>query len=441
MSRELFGTDGIRGLAGTYPLNQQGAKQIGKAVAAHFAKPGELVVVGRDPRESSPMLSKAVIQGLMAMDVRVEDLGIIPTPGLAYLTRHRRAKAGVMITASHNPYTDNGIKVFSGDGDKLPDGVEESLNSLINSKIASRGAGSSATVESAITDYQVFLAASAGGGSFKGLGIAIDSANGATSGLAEKVFHRLGAAVVPLFDKPNGTNINVSCGATDTAALQAAVKARKLGAGIAFDGDGDRLMLVDELGRQLSGDHILYILAVSGHQKGVVATLMSNMGLETALKQHNIVLHRTSVGDRYVLEGLAKTGLSLGGEQSGHIILSDYSGTGDGLLVAIRTLLQVQASGKSLAQWYDEMPLLPQALVNIALPDKSLLERSEFTALIAECSDEFGASGRLNIRPSGTEPKLRIMVESSDAAERAQSIADRVSALFESLETQVADVQ
>lgn len=436
MSRKLFGTDGIRGKAGEYPLDAAGAQQVGKAIAAYFTKPGELIVVGSDPRESSPALTQAVINGLLTMGVQVENVGVIPTPGLAYLTKQRGAAVGVMITASHNPYTDNGIKVFAAGGSKLTDAIEISLNNLIDSEITDRSPGQVAASETAVRAYETFLINCAEGTPLEGFSIALDSANGATSGIALRVFEKLGAQVVPLFDHPNGTNINVACGATDTTTVQQVVREQNLTAGAAFDGDGDRVMLVDEKGRLLSGDHLLYILAVTGHHTGVVTTLMSNMGLETALQDHGISLLRTAVGDRYVLEGLAQTGFSLGGEQSGHIILSQYAGTGDGLLAAILVCKQVQASGKTLAQWYDELPLLPQALVNVPLEDKKLLEDPKVSAFIEAQAARLGNNGRLNIRPSGTEPKLRIMVEATDASELAEDIADQLTGIINSLEKQ-----
>lgn len=394
--------------------------------------PGETILVGWDTRESSEMLVEAVVDGLVAMGVDVRKLGVIPTPGLAYLTKQRKTRAGIIITASHNPYTDNGIKVFTTDGRKLPDDVQAGLNELISKdRIADRGPGSVSDDGGAIKDYEDFLVAGAGNTSFKDLAIAVDSANGATSGIAGRVFNRLGAKTTAMFDKPDGRNINVGCGATDTRALQAAVKEHGLKAGVALDGDGDRLILVDEKGRELTGDHILYILAVAGKQKGVIATVMSNNGLEAALKEHGIGLKRTGVGDRSVLEGLDETGFRLGGEQSGHIIISEYSTTGDGILAAVRTLALVLDSGKSLGAWYDELKLVPQALVNIPLSDKSLLTRPDIKSYIDGQVAELGSNGRLNIRPSGTEPKARIMVEAADAAERAKAIAERLTKLTE----------
>jgi phosphoglucosamine mutase len=429
MNSQLFGTDGIRGPAGTYPLDHEGMLQIGKAVGAYFTKPGGKVLVGWDPRESSESLVNAAVEGLVAMGADVRKVGVIPTPGLAYLTKHENAKAGVMITASHNPYTDNGVKVFTPDGRKLPDKAQAGLNELIDGAIETRGQGRVSDDPEEIKIYEDFLVGSAKDTRFEGLSVAVDSANGATSGIAERVFDRLGAHVSPMFDKPDGRNINVNCGATDTAALQEAVRSRSLDAGVALDGDGDRLVMVDNQGRQLTGDHIMYILAVTGGHKGVAATIMSNQGLETALTGQGIDVRRTPVGDRAVLADLEKTGYELGGEQSGHIIMRRYNGTGDGLLAAILTLKEVKNSAKTLAAWRDELKLLPQALVSIPFPDKSALEREEIKRFIASQSQELSGKGRLNVRTSGTEPKVRIMVEAPDAEVRAREIANKLKEL------------
>jgi phosphoglucosamine mutase len=430
MSREIFGTDGIRGPAGKYPLDDKGARQIGKAIGAYFAKPGETIFIGRDPRESSLGLETAVAAGLTSMGVNVRLLGVVPTPGLAYLTKNSEAIAGVMITASHNLYTDNGIKVFSGDGGKLPDNVEAELNKLIDGEIPDRGSGQASDASTMVGDYEKFLVSTIGEARFDGLRIAVDTANGATSGIAGRVFQKLGADTVSLFDQPDGKNINLNCGATDTKAVQEAVKSQGLDAGVAFDGDGDRVILIDGQGRALSGDHILYILALSRKDRGMVATVMSNLGLETALKKQGITLTRTAVGDRYVLEGLEQTGFTLGGEQSGHIIVLDYATTGDGLLAAIQTLQQVRASGRSLAEWRDDLELLPQALVNVPLDDKSLIDSPEVQAFITEQTTRLGDTGRLLIRPSGTGPLARVMVEAPDAQAVAEDIAAELKKLL-----------
>lgn len=430
MSRKLFGTDGIRGQAGEYPLDVKGAIRIGKAIGAHFTKPGELVLVGYDPRESSPALAKNVIAGLSAKGVTSVLVGTIPTPGLAYLTKHSDARAGVMITASHNPYTDNGVKVFTAQGGKLSDDVEAKLNELIENPIDESGSGSTEDGSFLVQQYEDFLVSTAADVRLDGMSVAVDTANGATSGIAERVFDRLGARVDSLFDKPNGRNINEKCGATDTGVLQQVVKDQNLTAGIALDGDGDRLIMVDEKGHQLDGDYLLYILAMTGGHKAVIATSMSNMGLESSLHKNGITMHRTDVGDRYVLEGLEQTGAQLGGEKSGHIILPAHSTTGDGILAAVQVLKSVRESGKKLTEWFDELILLPQELVNIPLSDKTKLEQVEVKAYIAAQAKELAGQGRVSVRPSGTEPKVRVMVESADAGSRARLIADGLSKYF-----------
>lgn len=431
MSRELFGTDGVRGLYGQYPVDPVGAEKIGRAVGTRFAQAGQRIVVGRDPRESSSELAAALAKGLAAVGANVDLAGVLPTPGLAYLTKTGGDfAAGVMITASHNPREYNGFKVFDGNGDKLPDGSEAELNALIEQAIPDRGAAGLVTDDDGLVKrYEDFLVGSADGLNLDGLKLAVDSANGAASGLAGRVFKRLGAQVTPLFDSPDGRNINDGCGATNTAALRAAVIDGQLALGIALDGDADRLMMVDDQGREVNGDHLLYLLAVAGQLNGVVATVMSNLGFEQSLQQHGIKLERVKVGDRYVLEGLAKTGYRLGGEQSGHIIFPELLKTGDGLLTAVQTVKALDASRKSLAQWRDEVKLLPQALVNIPLADKQNLERSEAKAFIKQQEEQLAGQGRLLIRPSGTEPLARVMVEAPDAETVANNIAKELKEL------------
>lgn len=431
MSRELFGTDGVRGLYGQYPVNAAGAERIGRAVGTRFAKPGQRVVVGRDPRESSDELAKSLATGLSAVGVNVTLAGVLPTPGLAYLTKHGGDfAAGVMVTASHNPREYNGFKVFDGDGDKLPDGSEAELNGLIEQTIADNGRTGKVSEDSALARrYEDFLAGSVEGLNLNGLQLAVDSANGASSGVAERVLRRLNAEVQALFDKPDGRNINDGCGATNTAALKRAVTSGGLALGIALDGDADRVMMIDGQGREVNGDHLLYLLAVAGGLDGVVATVMSNLGFEQTLNQKGIKLERVKVGDRYVLEGLAKTGYRLGGEQSGHIIFPELLKTGDGLLTAVQTLKALGSSGKSLAQWRDEVKLLPQALVNIPLADKANLERPAAKDFVRLQETQLAGQGRLLIRPSGTEPLARVMVEASDAEAAANRIANELRKL------------
>jgi phosphoglucosamine mutase len=430
MNRELFGTDGVRGLAGEYPLDEAGARRIGMAVGTHFAEPGQQILIGCDTRESSASLVEQVSAGLQATGVNVISVDVLPTPGLAYLTGQGEFVAGVMITASHNPYQYNGIKVFDGHGHKLTDETEAILNKLTIDGVAERGSGSSSAKSDLVQQYEDFLIDTADGLDLAGLPIAVDCANGAASGLAERVFERLGAVVTPLFDQPDGRNINDHCGATDISGLQQTVTAKQLELGIALDGDADRLIMVDERGREVKGDYLLYLLAVVRQTNGVVATVMSNLGFELALQKRGIALKRTDVGDRYVLEGLRETGYKLGGEQSGHIIFPLVLSTGDGLLAAVQTLRAVQTSHKSLAEWCDEVELLPQALVNIPLIDKSLLERPAVQEFIAAQTDQLAGQGRILIRPSGTEPLARVMVEAADAQVVAERIAEQLKELL-----------
>lgn len=432
MSRELFGTDGVRGLAGEYPLDSQGSRSIGMAVGTHFAQPGQKVIIGCDTRESSAAIVADITAGLNAVGVDVVSAGVLPTPGLSYLTRERQEfVAGVMVTASHNPYQYNGVKVFDSSGNKLPDETETILNGLIENGVSARGHGQASADHDLIKLYEDFLVGTAPGLKLDGLKVAVDSANGAASGLAERIFKRLGAQVSPIFDSPDGRNINNGCGATDITALQQVVTANHLDLGVALDGDADRLIMVDNQGREVKGDYLLYILAVVRQADGVVATVMSNIGFENALKSKGINLLRTDVGDRYVLEGLKQTGYKLGGEQSGHIIFPLVLATGDGLLAAVQTLRAVGTSGKSLAEWCDEVDLLPQALVNIELSDKAKLQDQQVKLYIENEMKRLEAgNGRLLIRPSGTEPLARVMVEAADAEGEARRIADKLKELL-----------
>lgn len=435
MSRELFGTDGIRGLAGNYPLDSEGCRKVGLAVGTKFCVPGQTVVIGCDPRESSAQIVEDLIKGLNSAGVSVVTAGVLPTPGLAYITRENADfAAGIMVTASHNPYQYNGIKVFDAKGGKLSDASEAELNALIQTGVdEGQPAGTSSQDAGLVKTYEQFLIESAGGLNPQGLKIAIDSANGAASGLAERVFIGLGAEVIALCDQPDGRNINDHCGATDTTTLQQTVREQRLALGIALDGDSDRLIMVDGEGRQVKGDQIMYILAVSMGLDGVVATSMSNLGFEQSLQAKNINLIRTDVGDRYVLEGLQDTGYHLGGEQSGHIILPQLLNTGDALLAAVQVLKAITNSGKSLAAWYDEVAMLPQALINIPLDDKSKLETPQVKAFLESQKQAFSGKGRLLIRPSGTEPLARVMVESDDAKGKAQQIAAELERIIKEL--------
>lgn len=431
MSRELFGTDGVRAIAGEYPLDDTGLVAIGRAVGTQFATENQTIVIACDTRESSRHLVDKLSEGLQAVGVHVVFIGVIPTPGLAYITRtHDDFVAGIMVTASHNTFEYNGVKVFSKDGGKLPDEAEAKLNEAIEAGVPNRGELGKFTENTyLLSEYEHFLVGSAKGANFTGLKIAIDTANGAASGVAARVFERLGAEVISLADAPDGKNINVACGATDTSALQKLVVESQCILGIAVDGDADRLMMVDSQGRECNGDTLLYLLAVSNHYDHVVATVMTNLGAEQAMQKAGIELDRTAVGDRYVLERLLETGYKIGGEQSGHIILPDISTTGDGLLSAVQVLCVVQSSDTSLDEWRDMVPMLPQALVNFRIEDKHKLSSPEVVAYVQKETVALGDAGRILVRPSGTEPLARVMVEAPDAQQLAASIAAKLQEL------------
>lgn len=424
MNQFRFGTDGIRGSAEQL---QPIARHVGMAVALRF--PGT-VFIGGDPRESSELLIERTEQGLCDAGADVIDVGTIPTPGLAYLSARHRAQAGVIITASHNAWTDNGIKVFGSGGSKLSDAQQTSLEAYIADDYLTHKAGGTIRDGSLFRqEYRDFLVDSADGERFDGLRIAIDCANGAASEFAPAVFEQLGATVTPMFVEPDGRNINEGCGATNTRALEQRVVDENLDMGIALDGDADRVMIVDRAGNVMNGDHILYILATTGGLDTVIATQMSNIGLEKALAERGISLHRTDVGDRYVLAGIEETGAKLGGEQSGHIIIPERLATGDGMLAAIQVIKAVRKSGKTLEEWRAELDgfILPQKIVNIPLADKTRLTEPSTEEFIARETDRLGSKGRVNIRPSGTEPLARIMVEAPDADSKAHDIAERLT--------------
>lgn len=430
MSRELFGTDGVRGLAGQYPLNAEGAERIGRAVGTQFAEPEQTIVIAHDTRESSPQLARWIADGLRGVGVNVVSAGVIPTPGLAYITKtHPGFVAGIMITASHNTFEYNGIKVFDAAGSKLPDNAEERLNDDIEHGVADRGTGNERNDDALAQEYEDFLVTSAGDMRLDGMRIAIDTANGAASGYAQRVFERLGADVLPMADTPDGHNINVACGATNTALLRLAVSSQHCDLGVAVDGDADRLIMIDDQGRECTGDHLLYLLANTRQETHVVATVMTNLGAEKALASRGIVLERTAVGDRYVLERLLETGYRLGGEQSGHIIMTDLASTGDGLLSAVQVLCAVRQSGKTLAAWHDEVTLLPQALVNFPLPDRTKLDSETVKSYVKTETDKLNGEGRILVRASGTEPLARVMVEAPQAGELAETMAKRLQEL------------
>jgi len=439
--RQLFGTDGIRGVAGQFPLDPQTAHALGAAlgdVARRLAREPE-VVIGMDTRESGPWLAAQVAGGLAEHGVRTRFAGVITTPGIAYLTRTNSFVAGVMISASHNPYQDNGIKVFGHSGYKLPDEQEHLMEQAI---FAYRKAGRKAepyplSVDPGLDQRYVDSLAATVPQSLEGLGLVVDCGNGAASHLAPQLFEGLGAQVLRLGCSPDGRNINLGCGALHLEALRDEVRTEGTGLGVAFDGDADRAIFVARSGKIVDGDAVLLVVARSWLAKGrltgpegtptVVATVMSNLGLERALTARGIRLLRTPVGDKYVLEEMLRSGALLGGEQSGHIIFLDCATTGDGLLTALRVLEIMRESGLGLDELTEELEIYPQRLVNVRIRNKKPL--SKLPAVLAEiraAEEAFGPAGRVLVRFSGTEPLARVMVEGPELAQ-VEGFAARIA--------------
>ncbi|AEV16471.1 MAG: phosphoglucosamine mutase [Thermus sp.] len=429
--RRYFGTDGVRGEAGKPPLTPEFVLKLGQAAGAYFRKQEArpVVLLAKDTRESSDLLEAALAAGLLSQGVRVEHLGVLPTPGVAYLTKALGATAGAMISASHNPYQDNGIKFFGPTGEKLPDEAEAEVEALLEEAHPTRGIGTVGDFREAERMYLDFLLAHAP--DLTGLRLGLDLAHGATYRLGPKLFQRAGAEVMAFFNTPDGRNINKGCGSTHPEALARFVVELGLDLGIAFDGDGDRVQFLDRKGRLFHGDHILYLAALAYGERGVVGTVMSNMGLEVALKERGIAFHRAAVGDRYVLETLKAQDLSLGGEPSGHVIFRRHHTTGDGLLTALLTLKALKALGGDLADWYQALPMFPQVLLNVRVADKAkVMAHPRLKEALEEAEARLGGRGRVNVRPSGTEPVVRVMVEAEEGAEAlAQELAHLVAAL------------
>lgn len=427
MEKQYFGTDGIRGTVGAYPITAEFVLKLGWAAgrvlaAQHCNK----VLIGKDTRISGYMFESALEAGLSAAGVNIALLGPMPTPGIAYLTRTLRACAGIVISASHNPYYDNGIKFFSGEGTKLPDELEYQIESLLSvplETVAPDQLGKAERITDAAGRYIEFCKSTVPSRlSLTGLKLVVDCANGATYHIAPDVFAELGATVIPLAIAPDGLNINLDCGSTKPAILQQAVQAHDADLGIAFDGDGDRVILVDHRGEVVDGDEILFIVARDRRRTGdlpgnaVVGTQMSNLGLEIALDDLGIGLQRAKVGDRYVLERLLADNLVLGGESSGHIICLDKTTTGDGIVSALQVLAVMVQSGQPLHMLKQGMRKYPQLMINVPLPRK--LDVSGYPPVqqaVQEAESELGRKGRVLLRPSGTEPVVRVMVEGEDA--------------------------
>ena len=426
MSRSYFGTDGIRGTVGTPPITPDFMLRLGHAVGrvlkAGSARP--TVLIGKDTRISGYMIESALEAGFASAGVDVLLTGPLPTPGVAYLTRALRLDLGVVISASHNPYGDNGIKFFSAHGEKLPDDWERSVESMLGEApqwVDSAGLGRARRLDDAGGRYVEFCKSTfANDLSLKGLKIVVDAAHGAAYSVAPAVFHELGAQVASIGCSPNGTNINDGFGATAPAALRRAVQEQGADYGIALDGDADRLQLVDRAGRLYNGDELLYVMVMDRLARGqriagVVGTLMTNMAVELALRSSGIELVRARVGDRYVLEELLARGWQLGGEGSGHLLALDRHTTGDGIVSALQVLQAVCRSGRSLEQQLAGVRLFPQTLLNVRLaPDADWRANAALQREQAAVSGELDGAGRVLIRPSGTEPVLRVMVEARD---------------------------
>ncbi len=439
MGREYFGTDGIRGTVGTAPITPDFMLRLGHAVGRVLRKTTArpTVVIGKDTRISGYMIESALEAGFASAGVDVLLSGPLPTPGVAYLTRALRLDLGVVISASHNPFPDNGVKFFSARGEKLPDDWEQDVEAALAEPpqwVDSNGLGKARRLDDAQGRYIEFCKSTFGGElSLKGLKIVVDGAHGAAYQVAPNVFHELGAEVFAIGCAPNGTNINDGVGATAPAALVQAVRERGADYGVALDGDADRLQLVDAQCRLYNGDELLYVMVADriaqGHEvRGAVGTLMTNMAVELALQRRGVPLVRAKVGDRYVLEELGARGWQLGGEGSGHLLALDKHTTGDGIVSALQVLQAVRRSGRSIADLLDGVSLFPQTLINVRLPDGSDWKRNVGLAAEQERAQrELEGRGRLLIRASGTEPVLRVMVEASDG-ELARRLAERLAA-------------
>lgn len=446
MARKLFGTDGIRGKANVEPMTAETALRVAMAAGHRFTRGDHrhLVVVGKDTRLSNYMIEPAMQAGFTAMGMDVVLVGPMPTPAVAMLTRSLRADLGVMISASHNLFEDNGIKLFGPDGYKLSDEVEEEIEALIEGGLlehfaASDKLGRARRLDDARGRYIEFVKHSFPRGlGLDGLKVVVDCANGAAYKVAPTVFHELGADVIAMAIEPDGTNINKDCGATATEALQQQVVAHGADLGVALDGDADRVILCDETGAVVDGDQVMAMIARSWQADGrvagggVVATVMSNLGLEKYLETIDLNLVRASVGDRYVLEKMRAGNFNLGGEQSGHLILSDYSTTGDGLIAALQVLAALVEAGAPMSEFSRVFEPYPQLLKNVRVADRSAMDAPTVKTAVAAAEEKLGGDGRVLIRPSGTEPLIRVMAEGLDKAvvtAVVDEIADAIAAV------------
>ncbi|WP_300974294.1 phosphoglucosamine mutase [Sphingomonas sp. LHG3406-1] len=442
MPRKFFGTDGIRGLTNTEPMTAAIALKVGQAAGAHFLRGSHRhrVVIGKDTRLSGYMVESALVAGFTSVGMDVVLLGPMPTPAVAMLTRSMRADLGVMISASHNPFADNGIKLFGPDGYKLSDEDELAIEALLEREVELVEAGRigrAKRIDDARGRY-VHFAKSTFPERLRldGLKIVVDCANGAAYHVAPDALWELGAEVISLGVQPNGTNINDECGSTHPELLQETVVASGADIGLALDGDADRLIVVDETGKVIDGDQLMALIALDQQRQGllrgdgVVATVMSNLGLERRLSEAGLKLHRTKVGDRYVLEGMRETGCNVGGEQSGHIILADHATTGDGLVAGLQILAALVAQEKAASMLLNQFEPVPQLLRNVRFQGGAPLDEPAVRASIADAERQLDGRGRLVIRKSGTEPLIRVMAEGDDAAE-VDAVVARICAAVE----------
>lgn len=436
MGRNFFGTDGIRGTVGEHPLTADFALRLASAAARVLAPSGGTVAIGKDTRVSGYMFESALEAGFVSAGMDVMLLGPLPTPGIAYLTRTLEADLGVVISASHNPYQDNGIKFFDRQGRKLSDDVEKRIEAFIVEPPVTRPSeelGRAKRIDTARTDYQSFCLSTVSDDlRLDGTSIVIDCSHGAGYKVAPRVLAELGAELVPIGCSPNGRNINAGCGSTHPGLLQTTVRGVGADLGIALDGDGDRVLMTDHEGNLVDGDQLLYVIASARKAKDrlkgpVVGTLMSNLGLEKALTAQGIGFQRAQVGDRYVLELLQREGGQLGGESSGHIVCLDKTTTGDGIVSGLQVLSVIQESGRSLAELVSDMPKYPQTLVNVRTSGRVDLEEPSIRSAVEEVEQHLAERGRVLLRPSGTEPVVRVMVEGEDSTEVAR-LAERIAA-------------
>lgn len=444
MSKQYFGTDGIRGRVGESPITPDFMLRLGWAAGKALLQQGRnKVVIGKDTRISGYMFESALEAGLSAAGLDIALLGPMPTPGIAYLTRTLRASAGIVISASHNPYYDNGIKFFSHAGSKLDDDIEYRIEALLAEPVQTVDAaelGKAERIVDAAGRYIEFCKSTVPSSlSLVGIKVVLDCGHGATYHIAPNVFTELGAEVIALGVNPDGFNINRDCGSTAPAMLQDAVSQNQADLGIAFDGDGDRVIMVDHTGSIVDGDELIFVIAqdrlrIGANLAGVVGTQMSNLGLEVALRKLNVPLHRAKVGDRYVLERLQADQLTLGGEGSGHIICLDKTTTGDGIIAALQVLTAMAQTGSSLCDLRAGMQKYPQELVNVSVAQrvnsKQLNQNQVIQQAVGDIENQLGDQGRVLLRPSGTEPVIRVMVEGADASV-VNSLARDLAAVVE----------